>query len=131
MKEKRFYLAQDGTVDRNLFRYDVIREARDRRWTVPMILGEFLRSEAFTKHEMGRFALNTSAAGHLFEGTVNLIHALGITKEEAPTARVLEDYIGAAVTDPMIWSGSWIIDSYMNWPQGTVLPSSWGQLQKV
>lgn len=132
MRTKSEYLLPNGDIDRGRFREDIIRYAREHGMSVPQVLGNFFSNGEFTKKEMGRFALNTSHNGHLIVGTVTLLHALGlVTKDTVSSFRILEDYIQASVTDPAIYSGSWIIDSMMNWPQGTLLPSSCVQLAKI
>ncbi|OGN07327.1 MAG: hypothetical protein A3B86_01060 [Candidatus Yanofskybacteria bacterium RIFCSPHIGHO2_02_FULL_38_22b] len=131
MKRKDEYLLGEHNVNRAKFRLDIIRCAREQKVPVSTILVEFFSNDQFTKKEMGRFALNTSAKGDLVDGTVVLMHALGITAETVESKRILEDYIGVSTTDPLIWGASWVIDATMNWPLGTSLPSSRIQLAKI
>lgn len=130
-KKSEYLLDYNGKIDRIKFRPDIIRCARERGVSIPTILAEFFNGEQFTKREMGRFALNVSSTGELVEGSVLLMHALGVTAETAPSMRILEDYIGVSTTDPYIWGVSWIIDSAMNWPPGTSLKNSRVQLAKI
>lgn len=131
MKEKEYYLNGPENVDRNKFRPDILRCAREQGVPVSEILASFFESGEFTKKEMGLFAINTSANGELVESAVILMHAFGVTAETAPKMRVLEDYIGVSDTDPQIWGASWVIDSAMNWPPGTSLVKSRTQLAKM
>jgi hypothetical protein len=131
MESKVDYLLPNGDVIREEFRHDLIKCAHERKVSLYTVLKEFFASGEFTKVEMGRFALNTSASGNLLEGAMALIHVLGVTQETAPAIRVMEDYLGVRQSDPYMWGISWTIDSFMNWPLGTILPSSKRQLDIV
>lgn len=128
MKSKAEYLLPNGDVNRNEFRYDLIKSANDRGYPLYTVLKEFFASGEFTKIEMGRFALNTSSSGNLLEGAMALIYVLGVTRETASATKVMEDYLDVRPSDPQMWGASWIIDNFMGWPLGTILPSSRPQL---
>jgi hypothetical protein len=131
MKSKVYYLLPNGDVIREKFRYDLIKCAHERKVSLCTVLKEFFASGDFTKTEMGRFALNTSASGNLLEGAMALINVLGVTWETASTIRVLEDYLGVSQSDPYMWGISWTIGNFMGWPLGTILPSSRPQLNRM
>jgi len=132
MKKKGVYLnPENGKINRTNFREDLKREARDRNLPISEVLFEFFSQEKFTKEEMGKLALNSSSHGNLIEGTIVLLHALKVEAGTVAELKILEDYIGLSITDPLIWTSSWTIDSMMNWPMGTILPISRNQLQRI
>ena len=131
IKPKEVYTKPDDSIDRFKFREDILRHARDHQISVSTALKEFFTTSTLTKREMGSFALNATRDQNFVDGTVILIHALGISEEEAPSLNILQEYLGASKTDPQVWGMSWIIDSMLNWKQGTILPESRGQLQKL
>lgn len=124
MKSKEEYLRQDGSIERFKFNADIRRAARDSQRPVSGVLKEFFDGSQFTKREMGKFALHTSSQESLVDGAVTLIHALGLTEEQAPSLNILLEYFGASPSDPQILGMSWNIDTMLNWKQGTVMPES-------
>ena len=131
IKPREVYIKPGDSIDRIKFREEILRYARDRQISVSTALKEFFTTSTFTKREMGRFALSATRDESLVDGTVILIHALGVSEEEAPSLNILQEYIGASKTDPQVWGASWIIDSMLNWKQGTILPESREQLQRL
>ncbi len=129
MLPKSAYCLEDGTVNRDrlgspAFRYDILRDAVERHIPVPQALGDFFRKEAFTKHEMGRFALATNIDGNAILAGVALVHALQLAPNTVGSARILEDYINLPEATPHTWGCSWAIDALMGWPPGTTCPES-------
>lgn len=124
MRTKKAYIQPNGLIDRQEFNIDIRRHARDNGISLANALKEFFAQAEFSNEEKGKFALYTSTTANLVDSGAVLIHALGITEEEARSPGVLKEYFGARVSDPTMWGASWILDSVMNWPPGTSMPES-------
>lgn len=131
MGSKSVYFKQGVFIDRNKFCSDIKKTARDSKKPIPVILREFFAKEAFTKEEMGLFALYTSANADLVDAAVTLIHALELTEKNAPSLNILVTYFGARPRDSVIWGFSFNIDTALNWKLGTIMPSSKEALENI
>ncbi len=129
MKPKESYYTAEG-IDRVLFHNDIKMCARSNGMPVPSVLRMFFDSaREITNEEKGSFALCASAKGDIVNGTVILIHALGITKDMAATENVMVNYVKVNDKNPETYANSFQIDSMMCWPEGTVLPASQKSLE--
>lgn len=124
MRPKEEYFKIDGSIFFSQFNIDIRRAARDCKQPVPVVLRDFFKTTEFSKREMGDFAFGTSHGFSLIEAAVTLVHALGITEEEAPSSNIIVEYFGQSPTDPIVLGDSLRIDTMLNWEQGTVMPQT-------
>ena len=123
MKAKSGYFA-NGEIMRGAFQMDLVNAAFSIGVSISSIMTVFFASETFTEREMGSFACNVSAKGSILEGAPVLVRALGITQDQAPSMNILPKYFDFSGGGPHFCEVAWAIDAILDWPLGTIMPSS-------